>query len=119
MNLKMGNGRVPIPNMNGDYQYLLVDFPSREWFDVAYKRNKPEDRDKYWDILIKRSKGYTLFECGYVFSLTRERVRQIEAKFIRRVTEHYMNKTSGDLAEIELLAFSNKKIRAFLETETQ
>jgi hypothetical protein len=119
MNLKMGKGKVPIPNMRGDYQYLLVDFPTREWFDSAYKRNNAEARDKYWDILVKRSKGATLEESGYIYTLTRERIRQIEAKFIRKVAEQYWRQTSGDLAEIEMLAVSNKKIRSFLATETQ
>ena len=119
MNLKMGCGKVPIPNMGGNYQYLLVDFPTREWFDSAYKKNKQEDRDKYWYILTKRSKGYTLFECGYMFALTRERVRQIEAKFIRRVTQDYWNEFKCNLAHIEQMALSSKKLRSFLETETQ
>lgn len=119
MNLKMGKGKVPIPNRGGDYQYLLVDFPTREWFDSAYKRNKPEDRDKYWNILTKRSQGHTLDESGYVYALTRERIRQIEAKFIRRVAEYYWNKTTADLTQIEQMAVSSKQIRSFLETETQ
>lgn len=119
MNLKMGMGKVPIPNRVGNYQYLLVDFPTREWFDSAYKRNKPEDRDKYWNILVKRSQGATLDESGYQYALTRERIRQIEAKFIRKVAEKYWNQTSGDLTQIEQMAVSSKKLRSFLETETQ
>jgi hypothetical protein len=115
----MGKGKVPIPNMRGDYQYLLVDFPTREWFDSAYKRNNVEARDKYWDILVKRSKGATLEESGYVYALTRERIRQIEAKFIRKVAEHYWLKTSSDLTQIEQMAVSSKTLRSFLETETQ
>ena len=119
MNLRMGKGKVPIPNMNGDYQYLLVDFPSREWFDIAYKKNKEEDRDKYWDILKKRSDGATLYDSGYVYALTRERIRQIEAKFIRKVTDYYWRQLNGDLTQIEQMAISDTKLRSFLETETQ
>ena len=119
MNLKMGKGKVPILNQSGIYQYLLVDFPSREWFDQAYKRNKPEERDKYWNILVKRSQGATLDESGYPYALTRERIRQIEAKFIRRVANHYWNDTNNDLAQIQKMAVSNTKLRSFLETETQ
>lgn len=119
MNLKMGKGKVPIPNMRGDYQYLLVDFPTREWFDIAYKKNNPDDRDKYWDILVKRSQGATLNESGYAYALTRERIRQIEAKFIRRVAEQYWRQIDGDLTQIEQMAISSKRLRSFLETETQ
>lgn len=119
MNLKMGKGKVPIPNRGGDYQYLLVDFPTREWFDNAYKRSKAESRDRYWNILTKRSQGHTLQESGYMYDLTRESVRQIEAKFIRRVAENYWNETTADLTHIERMAVSSKKIRSFLETETQ
>jgi len=119
MNLKMGKGKVPITNKGGDYQYLLVDFPTREWFDKAYKRNNAEVRDKYWNILVKRSQGATLEESGYIYTLTRERIRQIEAKFIRKVADHYWSKTSSDLTQIEQMAVSSKKLRSFLETETQ
>jgi hypothetical protein len=119
MNLKMGKGKVPIPNHGGNYQYLLVDFPTREWFDEAYKRSKPEVRDRYWDILNKRSQGHTLQESGYMYALTRESVRQIEAKFIRRVSTDYWNQINCNLTQIEQMAISSKKIRSFLETETQ
>jgi len=119
MNLKMGKGKVPIVNSWGDYQYLLVDFPTREWFDEAYKRNSIAERDKYWDILTKRSSGATLQESGYVYALSRERIRQIEAKFMRRVEQHYFDRLNNDLTHIEQMAVSSEKIRSFLETETQ
>jgi hypothetical protein len=122
MNLKMGKGKVPIITNYGDYQYLLVDFPTREWFDEAYKRNTIEQRDKYWDILTKRSGGATLEDSGYAYALSRERIRQIEGKFIRKVREKYLKhfKTlEHDLTHIEQMALSSKTIRSFLETETQ
>jgi hypothetical protein len=119
MNLKMGKGKVPIVNTYGDYQYLLVDFPTREWFDEAYKRNTIEQRDKYWDILTKRSGGATLEDSGYAYALSRERIRQIEGKFIRRVRQHYFNRLGNDLTHIEKMALSSKTIQSFLETETQ
>jgi hypothetical protein len=115
----MGKGKVPILNRSGIYQFLLVDFPSREWFDEAYRRNKPEERDKYWDILTRRSKGATLDESGYPYALTRERVRQIEAKFIRRVETKYWSDTISNLTQIEQMAISSKSLRSFLETEKQ
>jgi hypothetical protein len=115
----MAKGKVPITSKGGDYQYLLVDFPTKEWFDKAYKRNNAEIRDKYWNVLVKRSQGATLEESGYIYTLSKERIRQIEAKFIRKVADHYWNQISDDLMQIEQMAVSSKKLRSFLETETQ
>lgn len=118
MNLKTGKGRVPVANIHeGVYQYLMVDFPSREWFDGAYKKINQENRDKYWNILIKRSQGATLDESGAMYALTRERVRQIEAKFIRKVSEQYWADTNGNLKYLEQMAFLNKEIESFLKIE--
>jgi len=81
MNLLQGNGRVPIPSGRQDMPYLLIDFPSRKVFDALY--SKRADVDKHWLILNRRAKGDTLSKAGSTFGLSRERVRQIEAKFLR------------------------------------
>lgn len=95
MTLKEGRGKVPIP-MKGSNPYKLVDFPSREVFNAMYNRQVSDDsKDKYWDILNARSRGATLVEAGKPYSITRERVRQIEAKFIRLVSGLMKKDTSG------------------------
>ena len=87
MNLKNCGGRVPIVN-HGDTPYLLVDFPTKEVFHSLYSGHVPlANQERYWDILQRRKAGATLDAAGKPHAVTRERVRQIEAKFI-----HLMNK---------------------------
>ena len=71
--------------VGGDIPYKLVDFPTREQFDKMYKSNNKNLRDKYWNVLKMRSQGHTLIEVGGMYTLTRERIRQIEAKFLKKV----------------------------------
>ena len=95
MTLKDGKGKVPVPT-KGSHPYKLVDFPGREIFDAMYNRQVSADsKDKYWAILNARSKGATLVEAGKPYSITRERVRQIEARFIRLVSNLMKKDTSG------------------------
>jgi hypothetical protein len=83
MNLKNCGGRVPIRNNSADTPYLLVDFPTKEVFHTLYSGYVPKaNQDKYWDILSRRREGATLEQSGKPHAMTRERVRQIEAKFI-------------------------------------
>lgn len=103
INLKEGRGKVPIRNSTEHEAtpYLLVDFPTREEFDVMYARHKDQAlKDKYWDILQHRSQGKTLEQSGKPFGITRERVRQIEAKFQRKVCEKYWLQTEANLSKI-------------------
>jgi hypothetical protein len=89
MNLKNCGGRVPIKG-HGDTPYLLVDFPTKEVFHSLYSGHVPlENQERYWDILQRRTAGATLEAAGKPYAVTRERVRQIEAKFIRLVGERY------------------------------
>jgi hypothetical protein len=90
MNLQEGGGRVPVPSKGlvPDPEltpWVLVPFPTREEFDEMYKRSEPNMRDKYWQMLIERGEGASLADLGKRWGLTRERVRQIEAKFLQRV----------------------------------
>jgi DNA-directed RNA polymerase sigma subunit (sigma70/sigma32) len=84
MNLKDCNGRVPV-FVGGDAPYKLVDFPTREAFDLMYKRSNPVMQDKIWSILKTRVAGRPLREVGKKHDLTPERIRQVEAKFLRKV----------------------------------
>ena len=86
-NLKTAKGRVPITNrsMNTNTPYLLVSFPSKEVFDSLYPRNTQEQIDRYWEILNKRKDGSSLEESGSIYALSRERVRQIEARVLMKL----------------------------------
>ena len=92
MNLKQGGGRVPLKTGDMDHPYVLVDFPSRKEFDTLYgNRVTEEGRERNWIVLTERSKGATLLQAGAPYSLTRERVRQIEAKFLRILASKIRN----------------------------
>jgi len=72
------------------HPYVLVDFPTRAQFNIMYGgRVKGESLDKYWKVVTARARGATLDEAGRPYELTRERVRQIEAKFILLVSKYY------------------------------
>ena len=83
MNLRDAGGRVPLETGNPDMPYKVVDFPTREDFDKLLKRIAADNREKYWAILKKRAGGATLSEAGQEYGLSKERVRQMEAKFLR------------------------------------
>jgi hypothetical protein len=84
MQLKQGNGRVPIRSNNPDMPYIMVPFPNRGEFDALWgKRVSRDSKDRYWSVLNKRAEGATLIESGRRFGISRERARQIEAKFLR------------------------------------
>ena len=84
MNLKLYGGRVPIGTGDPDSPIRVVDFPSKEEFDSLWgKAVRAENRDRYWDMLTTRAGGASLAEVAYRHSVSRERLRQIEAKFLR------------------------------------
>jgi hypothetical protein len=117
MNLKDGRGRVPIRNstQHEATPYLLVSFPTREEFDLLYSRHKSTDlKDRYWEMLTHRSQGYTLAECGKLFGLTRERVRQIEARFQRLVGNSFSTQNEANLAT---LSKHPQRVALFLDSE--
>ena len=98
MTLKEGRGKVPIWS-DGPTPYILVDFPTREMFDVIYTNHQhtTDLKNRYWDILTARSKGETLESIAQRYSITRERVRQIEAKFIRTLSRLMKKGTFGKM----------------------
>lgn len=101
MNLRDGGGRVPIRNstQHEATPYLLVDFPSWEVFQQLYSKHKSAElKAKYWQILKARSGGQTLDQSGKPHGITRERVRQIEARFQRLVGERYSTQLEANLS---------------------
>jgi hypothetical protein len=118
MNLKDGRGRVPIRNstQHEATPYLLVAFPSREEFDAMYAKHKSQElKDKYWAILNSRAQGKTLTSAGKPFGLTRERTRQIEARFQRLVGERYTTQIEANLS---MLSSSQNLVRLFSESDS-
>lgn len=94
MNLKQGKGRVPI-EVGGETPWLLVPFPTREEFNALYTPLVVEKSgNKYFEILTARAKGETLDGAGAPFNITRERVRQIEAKFQRLMAQKWRREQS-------------------------
>lgn len=91
-NLRIYGGRVPLPSTSVDSPVRLVDFPKRQDFiDLWGNRVTNENKEKYYEILSSRAAGKTLSEVGRPYGLSRERVRQIEAKFIR-LLHRYLKK---------------------------
>jgi len=84
VNLKSCGGRVPV-FVGGETPYIFVDFPSRDSFDDWNRRCSQDNRNKYWSMLVDRAKGASLIECAKPYGLSRERARQIEARFLRQV----------------------------------
>ena len=88
MNLRLSKGKVPIRG-RGETPYLMVNFPNKNKFERLYGKKNIYKHHIYWEIVNKLKNGSTLSDAGKPYKLTRERVRQIEAKFIRLVGEYY------------------------------
>ena len=96
MNLKLAKGKVPIRG-KGETPFLLIDFPSKEVFKKTYKGHT-NNIEMYWDIVNRLSSGMTMVEAGQPYALTRERVRQIEAKFVRLLGQDYWEGIESNLS---------------------
>lgn len=96
MNLKEAAGKVPVYTGSDSTPYILVDFPThQEFLSLYYKKARAKSLPAYWNILKRRSQGMTLTEAGFPHAITKERVRQIEAKFLRIFREAYFAKESS------------------------
>jgi hypothetical protein len=88
-NLRLYGGKVPLRNSGNVDLIILVDFPTKEVFQVIYKKYHNADSiEKHYSIVKMRAAGHSLSECGKAFDLTKERIRQIEAKFLRKMQEY-------------------------------
>lgn len=96
MNLRDSEGRVPVHTGSPTNPYILVDFPTFPEYCSLYKRRvRAELLYKYWDVLNRRKDGMSLLDAGRPHHITKERVRQIEAKFLRLFREAYFAKESS------------------------
>jgi len=102
MNLRLSEGKVPIRG-KGETPFLLIDFPSEEEFKKFYKGHS-SNAEMYWDIVNRLSSGMTMVEAGQPYALTRERVRQIEAKFIRLLGQVYWEGIESNLSILSTLS---------------
>jgi hypothetical protein len=96
MNLRLAKGKVPIQG-KGETPFLLIDFPSMEVFKKTYKGHN-KNMGMYWEIVNRLSSGMTMTEAGKPYALSRERVRQIEARFIRLLGEAYWKGIESNLS---------------------
>lgn len=86
MNLKQANGMVPLRTNDIERPWKLVPFPDKEAFAAIFthgKRGPRIDIERYWAVLTKRAAGATLPETAAEFGITKQRVREMEAKFLR------------------------------------
>lgn len=91
-NLRMYGGKVPLPG-SLDSPIKLVDFPSQqEFIELWGNRITAEAKLKYFEMLSARVAGKSMKEVALPYGISRERIRQIEAKFIRLL--HKAQKTT-------------------------
>jgi hypothetical protein len=89
MNLRNAGGMVPIWTDDKERPWKLVPFPDKERFAQIMsdgRRGPGVDIERYWSVLTKRATGANLTETAREFGITKERVRQMEAKFLRQAT---------------------------------
>jgi len=99
VNLRLCNGKIPLETGMDRHPIMLVDPPDRGSFDSLFvSRIPPERRDTYWDILNARLKGSTLKEVAEKYQITRERVRQIEAKILRLLSNRLQSELASEIA---------------------
>ena len=113
MNLRLAKGKVPIKG-RGDTPYLMVNFPDRELFNKLFAGVHGDNRDKYWNIVNLLRSGAFMREAGKPYALSRERVRQIEAKFIRLVGGAYWAEVDTNIG---LTQYFSQDTFSMLETQ--
>ena len=103
MNLRLTGGKIPINTGNDRHPIMLVDLPDRGLFDSLFKYLRPDGKDKYWDILNERLSGKTLTEVASSRGVTKERVRQIEARILRVLSTHYREVIASETVTLETI----------------
>ena len=103
MNPRLTGGKIPIQTGNDRHPIMLVDLPDRGLFDSLFRYLRPDGKDKYWDILTERLSGKTLTEVALARGVTKERVRQIEAKILRVLSIHYREVIASETVTLETI----------------
>ena len=103
MNPRLTGGKIPIQTGNDRHPIMLVDLPDRGLFDSLFRYLRPDGKDKYWDILNERLSGKTLTEVASARGVTKERVRQIEAKILRVLSIHYREVIASEIVTLETI----------------
>ena len=103
MNPRLTGGKIPINTGNDRHPIMLVDLPDRELFDSLFKHLRPEGKERYWNILTERLSGKTLTEVASTRGVTKERVRQIEAKILRVLSIHYREVIASEIVTLETI----------------
>ena len=103
MNLRLTGGKIPINTGNDRHPVMLVDLPDRELFDSLFRYLRPEGKDRYWNILTERLSGKTLTEVASSRGVTKERVRQIEARILRVLSTHYREVIASEIVTLETI----------------
>ena len=89
---KLTQEKIAIPTNDPLHPIQFIDWPDRAQLNDMYSvRTKPERLDVYWDIVNRRRHGETLEAIGRVHGISRERVRQVEWKFIRKCARFYQH----------------------------
>jgi hypothetical protein len=98
ISLRDYKGRVPVLTGHPSSPVLLVDFPTMEEFSILYgNRVTALNRQRYYRLLVARSNGATLADAGQLAGVTRERVRQVESKFLRLMRQKLLASTKPSL----------------------
>ena len=103
MNPRLTGGKIPIQTGNDRHPIMLVDLPDRELFDSLFRYLRPEGKERYWNILTERLSGKTLTEVASSRGVTKERVRQIEAKILRVLSIHYREVIASEIVTLETI----------------
>jgi hypothetical protein len=103
VNPRLTGGKIPINTGNDRHPIMLVDLPDRGLFDSLFKYLRPDGKDKYWDILNERLSGKTLTEVASSRGVTKERVRQIEARILRVLSTHYREVIASETVTLETI----------------
>ena len=83
-NLRLYGGRVPVETGDPTHPIRLVEFPTFEQFRELYGNQvKGDNLPRYFRMLTARANGATLTDAAKAEGVTKERARQIEAKFLR------------------------------------
>ena len=103
MNPRLTGGKIPIQTGNDRHPIMLVDLPDRGLFDSLFRYLRPKGKDRYWNILTERLSGKTLTEVALTRGVTKERVRQIEAKILRVLSIHYREVIASEIVTLETI----------------